>query len=127
MWRGIYHLFFHRGIPKSCYWNSQQLLKKHPEWIYCEGYALAPGIPIPLRHGWLIDRQKSILEPTWDANDSVYIEVTFSTRWFKSLLDDRRAKNRDDEISVFEGNYLEQYSLLKQGLPLECYSEITWN
>ena len=38
-----------RGIPKSCYWNCQQLLREYTELIYCEGYALAPDIVIPLK------------------------------------------------------------------------------
>ena len=108
-----------RGIPKSCYWNCQQLLKKYPELIYCEGYALAPDILIPLKHSWLINKQQEIIEPTWDANDSIYLGIPLNTLWFQSILDERSAQGREDEISILEGNYLENFSLLREGLPKE--------
>lgn len=113
-----------RGIPKSCYWNCQQLLKEYSDLIYCEGYALSPGsgyLSIPLKHAWLTNEQKEIIEPTWGADDSVYLGITFSNQWLTSLLNERSAMGREDEISVFEGNYLEEYSFLKQGLPLDSY------
>lgn len=68
-----------RGIPKSCYWNCQQLLKEYPELIYCEGYALAPDILIPIKHAWLINAHQEIIEPTWDANDSIYLGIPLNT------------------------------------------------
>ena len=109
-----------RGIPKSCYWNCQQLLKEYPELIYCEGYALAPDVFIPLRHAWLINAQREIIEPTWGDNDSVYLGIPFSTSWFQFILDKRSAVGREDEISILEGNYIEDFSLLKEGLPDEA-------
>ncbi|WP_172657341.1 hypothetical protein [Myxosarcina sp. GI1] len=113
-----------RGILKSCYWNCQQLLKEYPELIYCEGYALAPDVLIPLKHSWLINKQQEIIEPTWDANDSIYLGIPFSTLWFKSVLNSRSAMGRKDEISILEGNYLEEFSLLKKGLPDNAIAKI---
>ena len=109
------------GIPKSCYWNCQQLLKDYSELIYCEGYALSPDVSISIRHAWLINEQKEIIEPTWGENNSVYLGIAFSSKWLTSFLKKRSAMNREDEISIFESNYLEKYSLLKEGLPLDSY------
>jgi hypothetical protein len=114
-----------QNLPGACYWNCQQLIKEHPELIYCEGYALAPDVSIAIRHAWLINAQFEVIEPTWGANDSVYLGIPFSTSWFTSFLHKRFAKGREDEISIFEGNYLEKYSLLKQGLPFDAIALTT--
>ena len=108
---------------QGCYQNCQQLVREYPELIYCEGYALAPDVVIPIRHAWLIDLSGKIIEPTWNEHDSVYLGIPFSTSWFQSVLDKRSARGREDEISIFEGNYLEKFSLLSEGLPEEAIAK----
>ena len=106
------------GLPKGCYYNCLQILNERPELIYCEGYALADGLVLPVPHAWLINDRGVVIDPTWDT-DSAYIGVAFDTNWLKSLQDSR---TREDCLSVFEGNYIEDFFLLKEGLPEEAIS-----
>ena len=71
-------------------------------------------------HSWLIDLSGKIIEPTWDEHNSIYLGIPFNTSWLMSLLDKRSARGREDEISILEGNYLEEFSLLKEGLSEEA-------
>ena len=104
----------------GCYQNCQQLVKEYPELVYCEGYALASDVVIPIRHAWLINARREVIEPTWNDNDSVYLGIPFSASWFQSVLNKRSSIGREDEISVLEGNYIEDFSLLIEGLPNEA-------
>ena len=102
---------------QGCYQNCQQLAGEYPELVYYEGYALASDVVIPIRHAWLVNARQEVIEPTWDDNDSVYLGIPFSTSWFQSVLNKRSAIGREDEISILEGNYIEEFSLLTEGLP----------
>ncbi|MDJ0713944.1 MAG: hypothetical protein QNJ54_06965 [Prochloraceae cyanobacterium] len=106
-----------QGIAKSCYWNCQQIIKKQPDLIYCEGYALINEAPIPLRHAWLLNSERKALDPTWVPPGIKYIGVPFVTEWVESFLENRSHKDNGEHISIFEGNFVEDSSLLKKGLP----------
>ena len=103
-----------RGLPKNCYYNCLQLLREHPDLTYCEGYAQSEDLPLPLFHAWLIDEDRNVIDPTWDDDTAVYLGIPFDTKWFIDFLVSR---NREDCLSVFESNYIEEYSLLVEGLP----------
>ncbi len=103
-----------RGLPKSCYYNCFELLRKNLDLIYCEGYALDPDLSLPLIHAWLVNKNGEVIDPTWNDCNAAYLGVPFNTEWFISLL---RSRNREDCLAVFESNHLEGYSLLKEGLP----------
>ena len=104
------------GLPKGCYYNCLQILNEHPELTYCEGYALADGLVLPVPHAWLINPRSEVVDPTWDTAGA-YIGVTFNTDWLMSLL---KSRNQEDRLAVFEGNYIEDFFLLKEGLPDEA-------
>lgn len=108
-------------FSEGCYRNCQQLIQGYPELIYCEGFVLASDVSIPIKHGWLINDRKEVIEPTWVAKNSIYLGIPFFKGWFTSFLNERFSKGKEDEISIFEGNYLEKYSFLKEGLPSEAY------
>ena len=101
------------GLPKNCYYNCLQILDEHPELIYCEGYALADGLVLPVPHAWLINSKGEVIDPTWNDR-STYIGVSFDTDWLVSFL---KSRDREDCLTVFEGNYMEDFSLLIEGLP----------
>lgn len=109
-----------RGIPKNCYYNCLELLREHRDLFYCEGYALTEDLPLPLAHAWLVNKDREVIDPTWNDESTVYLGIPFNTQWFIDLLVSR---NREDCLSVFESNYMEDYSLLKEGLPEEASSE----
>jgi hypothetical protein len=110
-----------RGLPKSCYWNSQQLAFKRKSLTYVEGYALAEDVPMAVAHAWLLTPEGYAIDPTWETPGICYLGVPFSTEWVKSVLKARKKRGRGDDLSIFECNYLEKYSLLKQGLPTDAY------
>lgn len=102
-----------RGSPKNCYYNCLELLREHPDLTYCEGYAQSEDLPLPLFHAWLVDEDGLVVDPTWKSGDA-YFGIWFNTKWFIDLLVSR---NRNDCLAVFESNYMEDYSLLKEGIP----------
>lgn len=109
------------GQPKNCYYNSLRLAFKNPQLTYCEGYTFANKIPFPLAHAWLLNKSGRVIEPTWEEPAQAYIGIAFSITFVKSILKERESQKRRNYLSLFEGNYLEKYSFLKEGLPLEAY------
>ena len=110
-----------RGLPKSCYWNSQQLAFQRKGLAYVEGYVLAEDISFPIAHAWVLTPEGYAIDPTWQTPGSCYLGIPFSTKWVKSLLVERKKRGRDNDLSIFECNYLEKFSLLKEGLPPDAY------
>jgi hypothetical protein len=56
------------GEPRECYKNATMLAVEHPgKYVYCEGYAVCDGIPIPIEHAWVIDRTRNnvVVDNTW--------------------------------------------------------------
>lgn len=110
-----------KAAPKRCYFNSQQLAFKKKHLTYVEGYVLAADISFPIAHAWLMTPEGDAIDPTLEPPGIAYIGIPFSTKWLKSVLALRKKKGRDDDLSIFECNYLEEYSLLKQGIPADAY------
>jgi hypothetical protein len=110
-----------RGLPKNCYYNCFELLKNNFALTYCEGYALDPELPLPLIHAWLVDNDGKVIDPTWDDCNAAYLGIPFDTKWFISLL---RSRRREDCLAVIESNYLEGFSLLKEGLPNDAIRRV---
>ena len=105
------------GLPKSCYWNCQKLISKRKNLFYVEGYVLNREISFPIAHAWLTTKNKEVIDPTLREPGIYYFGIPFSTQWIKNLIKSRKKRNN---ISIFEGNYIEKYSLLVQGLPAEA-------
>jgi hypothetical protein len=40
--------------------------------------------------------------------------------WVKSIWNSRKQKGRTDELSILQGNYLEDFSIFKQGFPADA-------
>ncbi len=110
-----------RGLPKSCYHNCQKLAFKHSDLVYVEGYAVAEGISLAIAHSWLMTSDGYAVDPTWDTPGTAYLGIPLSTNWVKSFLKARKQKGREDDLSIFDGNYIEQFSLLKEGLPADAH------
>lgn len=115
------------GLPKSCYYNCQELIDEEEGLIYVEGYALSEGTnSFPFAHAWLINDEGEVIEPTWEQPGIEYLGVPLATEWVKSIIDSRQQKGQNNVLSIFEGNYLEDFSLLKHGLPREAYVELSF-
>lgn len=110
-----------RGLPRSCYHNSQKLAFERSDLIYVEGYAIAQDVLIPFAHAWLMTPEGFAIDVTWDEPGVAYLGIPFNTDWIKSILAARKARGREDDISMLEGNHLEGFCLLREGLPDEAY------
>ena len=60
-----------RGQMKDCFMNAQRLAEGKG-YRYVEGYAA--GI-IPMLHGWVVDENGTVIDPTWKDHDAVYFGV----------------------------------------------------
>ncbi len=109
-----------RGQPRLCYANCQQLALKNRSLTYVEGYAMAQGVSIPLQHTWLLDANGYVIDPTWETPGCCYLGIAFKTAWIKSIWNSRKQKGRTDEMSILQGNYLEDFSIFKQGFPADA-------
>ncbi|GAB1545146.1 hypothetical protein NUACC21_78220 [Scytonema sp. NUACC21] len=111
-----------KGVPAHCYYNCHQILskKKYKDLIYVEGYAIAPNVGFPVNHAWLMDSQGYALDPTWREPGLVYFGVPLSNNWVKNFLKSRK----NDDLSLFKGNYLENDSLLEHELPDEALANL---
>lgn len=116
--------YIQRGRPKSCFFNCQKLALEREDLIYVEGYAIPASVPVTLAHAWLLTPDGRAIDPTWENTGlgQAYLGVSLSTNWVNSFVNRRGPRGREMILSVFEGNYLEDYSLLKEGLPLEALS-----
>jgi hypothetical protein len=108
--------YIKHGIPKQCYFNCLELIKKHPDLTYVEGYALG-DISFPVSHAWLMNPQGKALDPTWESGGLCYIGIPFQTQWVLDFLEARKQRGKTDCLSLFESNYLEEFSFLKGGVP----------
>ena len=71
-------------MPQECFWNAHCLVKLFPKkYRYVEGFASVTRLhPEPVRHAWVIDKEDSAIDPTWD--DGVeYFGVEFAWKYVK--------------------------------------------
>lgn len=108
------------GAPQFSYWNCQQLAFADNSLTYAEGYALHANVGFPISHAWLLTSDGYAIDPTWDSVGG-YFGVPLSTTWVQSIL---AARNRMDNLSIFDGNYIEKFSLLKEGLPSDAFANL---
>ncbi|MEG4431561.1 hypothetical protein QUA95_15905 [Microcoleus sp. F10_A2] len=109
-----------QGQPSFCYANCQRLVLKNRSLTYVEGYAMAAGVSIPLHHAWLLDANGYVIDPTWETPGCCYLGIPLSTAWVKSIWNSRKQKGRTDELSILQGNHLEDFSIFKQGFPADA-------
>jgi hypothetical protein len=85
-----------------------------------KGYALHADVGFPISHAWLLAPDACAIDPTWDS-PGCYCGVPLSTTWVQSVL---AARNHLDNLSIFDANYIEKFSLLKEGLPINAFAHL---
>lgn len=108
------------GAPQFSYWNCQQLALANSSLTYAEGYALHAAVGFPISHAWLLTPDGHAIDPTWDS-PGCYFGVPLATAWVESVLESR---HRFDNLSIFDGNYIERFSLLEDGLPVDAFANL---
>jgi hypothetical protein len=106
-----------KGQPQMCYWNCQQLVFTNPTLTYVEGFVFLEDTGITINHAWLLTEDHQAVDPTTNHQGHHYFGVPFSTEWLRVFLKSRHQRKYQDYLSIFENNYLEKFSLLKDGLP----------
>lgn len=110
-----------KQLPKLCFHNCFELANENRDLIYCEGYAIATKIPIPIDHAWLITPEGQVIEPTIklrEGEEIVYQGIAFDLDWLIKLKDSRELYSW---YSVIQCNYLENFSFLREGFPKEAF------
>lgn len=103
---------------KMCFANAFELVLGEHDLTYVEGYALRPQLGLPMMHGWCIDGDDRVIDPTWDEPDTcVYIGIPF-TRW--DMVELLEANN--NTLPVIDC-WASGWELLKHGLDGECDCE----
>lgn len=106
-----------RGRPNFCYANCQQLVLYSDTLKYVEGYAVAADDCCPIPHAWVIDTDGRAYDPTWKDIESYYIGIVFSTSLVDNIWRNRAKQNAEHEVSIFQGHYLDDQFLLRDGFP----------
>ena len=77
---------YSRRKKSACFYDALMLVQDHPEFVYCEGYACQPPLPL-VHHGWCVDPGGGVVDVTWRPRDDadvatwVYIGVPIRTRF----------------------------------------------
>ena len=94
---------------KQCFRNAWHLSMKHPELVYCEGYALSM---IPVLHAWCWDPvTDTVLDPTWtgDRQGVAYIGVPFRLSYVTETIKKRGyfgvIDNPEDKFALVRGEH----------------------
>lgn len=69
-----------RGEPRMCFMNATHAVSAGSG-VYTEGFAITPGLGIPIHHAWLTIDGKAV-DVTWPYDDAIYFGVEFD----KSIL-----------------------------------------
>lgn len=82
-----------RGEARQCYRNALELSYGTP--LYCEGYAVANGVPIPILHAWCLTEDGLVLEPTWSEPGVAYLGIAVTRDYHMKIM---MATRRSDLI-----------------------------
>jgi hypothetical protein len=76
------------GEARDCFNNATRYAAVRDDVVYAEGYALEPGLPVPVHHAWLIDADGHVIDPTWkETADHVYFGIPFKQKFLRELLE----------------------------------------
>lgn len=71
-----------RPGSKECYWNAWRLHRRRPRLAYCEGYMAVERCPIPVMHGWCLDAQGKVWDPSIEqSRGAVYFGIQYRADW----------------------------------------------
>lgn len=75
--------------PKACYRNAYRAMRNNPRLRYAEGYMCDPICPFLFHHGWCVDEENRVIDPTLQELNSSksrsgganYFGIIFEKRW----------------------------------------------
>lgn len=75
---------FSKGTVQECFANATKLLMQEKQLVYCEGFAISKGCPLPTRHAWVTDGKGRAFDSTWKRGIA-YAGVPLKTDYVVSL------------------------------------------
>ncbi len=99
------------GRVKECYKNAYMAAIEN-DWSYVEGYAMSEILPV--MHAWCLDNEGQVVETTWETAGTEYYGVTLEIMWVTERI------AATGMWGVMPNDYLNEYQLLKAGVPLEA-------
>lgn len=75
------------GKVKECFMNAANLVLDRKDLFYVEGYAsirLVGGLPF--YHGWCVDQEGYVIDPTWREVGTAYHGVVLTTNYLRKML-----------------------------------------
>lgn len=112
-----------QGFIKECFTCSQDLVFAHSELTYVEGYATHERLPLAVPHAWAITQEGAVVDSTWRLEGGLYFGIALNKNWMLDFLGNRLSQGNNTHRGIFEGNYQESFSLLRDGLPEEALAE----
>jgi hypothetical protein len=78
-----------QALSQECYYNAWALMVDRADLFYCEGYLYVDSCPLPVLHGWCVDADGHVHDPSVPQDSRrMYYGVTFA-RQFASMQWDR--------------------------------------
>jgi hypothetical protein len=70
---------YKRRVPKRCFANTAQMLKRARGLTYVEGFVSSPRVPFPVHHAWAINADNEVIDTTLGEPElCAYVGVKFS-------------------------------------------------
>jgi hypothetical protein len=79
-----------------------RLALSDPSLTYCEGMAMLEGQIYPVSHGWCIDPEEKVFDPTWKGvTERFYFGVPFKTEFVKDFYHQSHTKEKEMAILLW--------------------------
>jgi hypothetical protein len=99
------------GVPGYCFSNAHNLVRADRRFLYAEGYAVRAGVPLPVAHGWAVERRTgAVVERTWVGGSPPlgYFGVVFTRKYSLRVF-----RRRDKNICVLVDDWVRGWPLLR--------------
>ncbi len=97
------------GTAKECFKNATMLVLNHPEWSYCEGYAMRKGL-LPVLHAWALTPEGKVVDNTFkDPEHCAYYGVAYPGKAYLKYVQKRKF------YGVLGGDYKHAQKVLEKG------------
>lgn len=103
-----------KGEARACYKNCYDLIGKHKNWHYSEGYATHTDLPLAVAHAWLVDERGAVIDPTWTDlknEEMAYFGVVFTRAFVRKMALKMKV------YGILEEDYRFGHELKQNGFP----------
>ena len=81
------------GEKRNCFNNATLHAIERDDVLYAKGYAIYPGLPIPVQHAWLVDSTSAVIDPKWEGTgDHIFFGIALRRDFVMSTLNQCRGE-----------------------------------